>query len=356
MRLSESKIDSIIRKVVGKTLNEAAEYDDNDLEYWSIVSQADAAVDRLEREGNVSYGWKDVAEKMGFRLETLNDADLELMKDAIEQAMLDANDNYWSKDAEFENDFRNMKTESMLNDIVKESVKKVLNEIGDTPNGQRALGALGMRKALRGKYDARDKDCESNKVYNYAKNSRGGDNYDDRGQNDNPLYYDYADGAIEYMNAHPEELVASERRRRLGESELRDIVKSSIKETLLREWGEDKEKVTEESNQDVITLYDLLKELQTKLLGSNINKRFLPKPSYAGNWYKLGNIEMDEFGFPTFIVSNKKYYSSEDGPSHAERVVSALINKHNLNVGYNTNKFGDVNVYSKGRRWKVAEI
>lgn len=282
MRLSESKIDNIIRKVVVKSLNEAADYDDNDLEYWSIVSQADAAVDRLEREGNVSYGWKDVAEKMGFRLETLNDADLELMKDAIEQAMLDANDDYWSKDAEFENDFRNMKSESRLNGIVKESVKKVLNEIGDTPNGQRALGTL-------------------------------------------------------------------------GESELRNIVKSSIKETLLREWGEDKEKVTEESNQDVITLYDLLKELQTKLLGSNVNKRFRPKPSYVTNWYKLGNVEMDEFGFPTFIVSNKKYYSSEDGPSHAERAVSALINRHNLNVGYSTNKFGDVKVYSKGRRWKVAE-
>lgn len=282
MRLSESKIDNIIRKVVVKSLNEAADYDDNDLEYWSIVSQADAAVDRLEREGNVSYGWKDVAEKMGFRLETLNDADLELMKDAIEQAMLDANDDYWSKDAEFENDFRNMKSESRLNGIVKESVKKVLNEIGGTPNGQRAFGTL-------------------------------------------------------------------------GESELRNIVKSSIKETLLREWGEDKEKVTEESNQDVITLYDLLKELQTKLLGSNVNKRFRPKPSYVANWYKLGNVEMDEFGFPTFIVSNKKYYSSEDGPSHAERAVSALINRHNLNVGYSTNKFGDVKVYSKGRRWKVAE-
>lgn len=282
MRLSESKIDNIIRKVVVKSLNEAADYDDNDLEYWSIVSQADAAVDRLEREGNVSYGWKDVAEKMGFRLETLNDADLELMKDAIEQAMLDANDDYWSKDAEFENDFRNMKSESRLNGIVKESVKKVLNEIGGTPNGQRAFGTL-------------------------------------------------------------------------GESELRNIVKSSIKETLLREWGEDKEKVTEESNQDVITLYDLLKELQTKLLGSNVNKRFRPKPSYVTNWYKLGNVEMDEFGFPTFIVSNKKYYSSEDGPSHAERAVSALINRHNLNVGYSTNKFGDVKVYSKGRRWKVAE-
>lgn len=282
MRLSESKIDNIIRKVVVKSLNEAADYDDNDLEYWSIVSQADAAVDRLEREGNVSYGWKDVAEKMGFRLETLNDADLELMKDAIEQAMLDANDDYWSKDAEFENDFRNMKSESRLNGIVKESVKKVLNEIGGTPNGQRAFGTL-------------------------------------------------------------------------GESELRNIVKSSIKETLLREWGEDKENVTEESNQDVITLYDLLKELQTKLLGSNVNKRFRPKPSYVANWYKLGNVEMDEFGFPTFIVSNKKYYSSEDGPSHAERAVSALINRHNLNVEYSTNKFGDVKVYSKGRRWKVAE-
>lgn len=37
-------------------------------------------------------------------------------------------------------------TESDLHKVIKESVKRVLNEIGDTPKGQYALGALASRK------------------------------------------------------------------------------------------------------------------------------------------------------------------------------------------------------------------
>lgn len=37
-------------------------------------------------------------------------------------------------------------TESQLHSIIKESVKKVLNEIGDTVDGQVALAALSARK------------------------------------------------------------------------------------------------------------------------------------------------------------------------------------------------------------------
>lgn len=37
-------------------------------------------------------------------------------------------------------------TESQLHSIIKESVKNVLNEIGDTIDGQIALGALSARK------------------------------------------------------------------------------------------------------------------------------------------------------------------------------------------------------------------
>ena len=37
-------------------------------------------------------------------------------------------------------------TESDLHRIVKESVNRVLNEIGDTPRGQNRLGALAKRK------------------------------------------------------------------------------------------------------------------------------------------------------------------------------------------------------------------
>jgi hypothetical protein len=42
-------------------------------------------------------------------------------------------------------------TESELHRIIKESVNRVLNEIGDTPNGQYALGKLAQRQLHRDK-------------------------------------------------------------------------------------------------------------------------------------------------------------------------------------------------------------
>lgn len=43
-------------------------------------------------------------------------------------------------------------TEAELKKIISESVKKVLSEIGDTPRGQYALGAVKGRAAARGRY------------------------------------------------------------------------------------------------------------------------------------------------------------------------------------------------------------
>ena len=43
-------------------------------------------------------------------------------------------------------------TESKLKQIVAESVKKVLSEIGDTPKGQFALGAVRGRASARPRY------------------------------------------------------------------------------------------------------------------------------------------------------------------------------------------------------------
>ena len=42
-------------------------------------------------------------------------------------------------------------TEEDLHNIIKESVKKALNEIGDTPDGQYALGKLAQRQLHRDK-------------------------------------------------------------------------------------------------------------------------------------------------------------------------------------------------------------
>ena len=52
--------------------------------------------------------------------------------------------------------------ESQLREIVKESVKKVLNELGDTPQGQAALGALQQRRTTQGNFNQADN------VRNYA--------------------------------------------------------------------------------------------------------------------------------------------------------------------------------------------
>jgi hypothetical protein len=88
-------------------------------------------------------------------------------------------------------------TESDLHKIVKESVNKILKEIGDTPNGQRALGALHARKQFR------DGD-ESNDVYHYAEKARGGDSFNDMGDNTNPLYKDFGNGWDKYKDSHPD--------------------------------------------------------------------------------------------------------------------------------------------------------
>ena len=86
-------------------------------------------------------------------------------------------------------------TEGDLHRIVKESVKKVLNEIGGTPEGQKLLGSLHARKQYR------DGD-ESNDIYRYAEKARGGDSFDSIGDNVNPLYKDFNDGWHNYIDSH----------------------------------------------------------------------------------------------------------------------------------------------------------
>lgn len=115
-------------------------------------------------------------------------------------------------------------TESDLHKIVEKSVGKIINEIGDTPKGQRGLGALHARKVLRNNDLSYD-------TYNYAQNARGGDKYDNRGNNENPLYRDYANGYIDYLNSHPDEYMAN-KRKRMSESYLHRIVEKSVNRIL----------------------------------------------------------------------------------------------------------------------------
>ena len=116
-------------------------------------------------------------------------------------------------------------TESDLHRMIKESVVKAINEVGDTPAGQRKLGALQSRKFMKSGHK------ESDKVYDYAKKARGGDEYDNRGSNKNPMYKDYANGYLDYMNSHPDEYFDCKRRQQ-NESLVRKVVRESIKRVL----------------------------------------------------------------------------------------------------------------------------
>ena len=115
-------------------------------------------------------------------------------------------------------------TEQDLHRIVKESVKRVLNEVGDTEDGQRALGALQARKVINADGDTVDnffdnQSKEGGKIYNYAKDKRAslGNDSDENGNTINPLYKSYTQSYIDYLNSHPEEYAERNNRlRKLG--------------------------------------------------------------------------------------------------------------------------------------------
>ena len=88
-------------------------------------------------------------------------------------------------------------TEGDLHRIVKESVKRALNEIGDTERGQYALGALAKRKQQRGEtfdndYDGYNHDGVFNDsdVKQYARNRQNyAGNTDSKRQNMRKSFY-----------------------------------------------------------------------------------------------------------------------------------------------------------------------
>lgn len=115
-------------------------------------------------------------------------------------------------------------TESDLHRIVKESVSRILREVGETPGGQRKLGALQARKIINADGDSVDdffknQSKEGGKIYDYAKKQRSltGPDSDEFGNTVNPLYKDYSKGYTDYLNAHPDEFSKrNERLRKLG--------------------------------------------------------------------------------------------------------------------------------------------
>lgn len=120
IKLNESQLRCMIKKMIMEGLYN--DYSGNDLNYDSIKMQADSCIANMISNGE-EISWKEVAKNMGFRLETLNYDDLELMKSAIEDAMLED-----EKINENSNKMKQKLSESQLRKIIKESIKKVLNE------------------------------------------------------------------------------------------------------------------------------------------------------------------------------------------------------------------------------------
>lgn len=84
-------------------------------------------------------------------------------------------------------------TESELHKIVKESVNRILNEVGDTEAYQKKLAGLQARKVLKG-----DTDSAEN-IYRYAKEKRKG------GKAGNDFKYNQA--YCDYLGTHQEDAV-----------------------------------------------------------------------------------------------------------------------------------------------------
>lgn len=151
IKLRESELKRMISESVKRVLREMDnDYEGNDLDYDSIQMQAMSVIPRMHQNGQ-DVSWRSVAEEMGFRLETLNGEDMELLKDAIEDTMMEDENPYYREDADFENDFQNLPyANESINRIINESVKKVVNEIGDTRKGQYMLGRLRGRQLNNG--------------------------------------------------------------------------------------------------------------------------------------------------------------------------------------------------------------
>lgn len=82
-----SGLNYIVRESINRVLKENADYEGMDLtDQDSLIMQAEDAIYRLESRGE-DYGWRQVAEEMGFRINTLNGDDIENLRDAIELAM-----------------------------------------------------------------------------------------------------------------------------------------------------------------------------------------------------------------------------------------------------------------------------
>lgn len=89
IRLTESDLKSLVKESVKRIIGEwSEEYEGNDLDYDTIKMEAEDVIYNMANSGE-KLNWRNIAQHIGFRLETLNGDDLELLKDAIEEVMME---------------------------------------------------------------------------------------------------------------------------------------------------------------------------------------------------------------------------------------------------------------------------
>ena len=140
IKLNKRELNNIIAESVRRTLKEwNNDYEGNDLDYDSIQMQAMSLIPKMEQSGQ-EISWRSVAEQMGFRLETLNGDDMELLKDAIEDVMYeDEVGPHWKEDMEFENDFQNLPYANESREKANKLTNKILAEVTRRLKGNKKL-------------------------------------------------------------------------------------------------------------------------------------------------------------------------------------------------------------------------
>lgn len=103
IRLTESDLHRVIKESVKRIVREWQF--DNDLDYQKIY---DDACDFLSGNHELTnYGWREIAEELGFRMDSIGPNDMETLKDAIEDAMYEIDAPSTEKaDVDFEYDMR----------------------------------------------------------------------------------------------------------------------------------------------------------------------------------------------------------------------------------------------------------
>jgi len=93
VNINNINIDECIRQTLKEFINnwDTKDYKGNDLNYDSIYNQAITIIGQMEKE-NVPIDWSTIAKKMNFDLNSFNESDMEILHDAIEDAMADCSD------------------------------------------------------------------------------------------------------------------------------------------------------------------------------------------------------------------------------------------------------------------------